>query len=203
MEVDLFTPAPVVLAMACMHVTTEIACPLRLYAYSLIGLSPPGWLTSALFVASSVCNIGRLFGARIAFALHAVVGGLYLMNKVTAAVVVTAYIVLAHTPMHYYQCWRRGQRLSIAFAVWMTVAMGVILRLMRPSGVFSITYQFQKLVIAHAFSEWRIHDHFDELREDRKVRAVRRARRRARRTYFPQFLRSRFILEEGAEAHDD
>lgn len=185
MELALVIPYPVVAGMAAMQITTAIVCPFRLYPYLLLGVTPPDWVTTLLFSIAVCCNVLRCLGIRQSVAFVLVLAGLAFFHLHTAAIVATGYFILVHTPIHYWICMKRGQRTSISIAFLLTIAAAFIMRVMKPRGNIVLTYQLQKLVVAHTITEWRIHDYFEELSEEREERSRRHKKRRDqyRKTY--------------------
>ena len=192
MELSVAVPFPVLLSMAGMQMTTSIACPLRLYPYLFTGLSPPDWVVTALFVVAVAYSVSRSIGLRQAAALHVALAGTALIDFHLACVFAAVYFVVIHTPAHFFTCYRRGQRTSLALAVWLMVAAAGIMRVMRPRGNIVLTYHMQKLVVAHTLTEWRVADWFEERMEERTERKRRRARRNARLMWLPAWAKERF-----------
>lgn len=200
MELPLALPFPVLAGMAAMQTTTTIACPIRNYPYLLMGVSIPPWLTTVLFLVAEFLNVSRCVGMRQSAALHAVVGGLALLDMQLATIIGTLYFVCVHTPLHYLACIRRGQRKSVAVASVLTAAAAFMLRVMKPRGNIVLTYKFQKMVIAHTISEWRVQDWYLERAEEREFKKNRRARRRMLQLWLPAWARGRFAKEHTKSA---
>ena len=192
MELAVAVPFPVLLSMASMQITTSVACPLRMYPYLFAGLSPPNWAVTVFFVVAVFYTISRSIGLRLAVALYIALAGTALIDFHLACVFAAVYFVAVHTPAHFFNCFRRGQRTSLALAVWLMVAAAGIMRVMRPRGNIVLTYHMQKLVVAHALTEWRVADWFEERMEERADRKRRRAQRNARRLWLPAWAKPHF-----------
>ena len=195
MELPLAIPTPILAGAAAMQITTTVACPLRNYPYLLMGVSVPHWLTNILFLVAEFLNVSRCVGIRQAAAIHAVIGGLALIDMQLATMAGTFYLVAVHTPLHYLVCLRRGQRKSVIIATILTIAAAFVLRVMKPRGNIMLTYKFQKLVIAHTLTEWRVQDWYLERAVQTEYNKRRRASRRMMQLWMPAWARERFVLD--------
>ena len=169
MELSTAVPFPTLVFMSAMQIATSISCPFRLYPYMFIGLSPPEWVITTLFVTAVFCTTCKSVGVRKAAALHIILIVTALIDIQRACLLAATYFVFVHTPIHMTVCYRRGQRMSLALTVWLMVSTAAILRVMRPRGNLVLTYQMQKLVVAHTLTEWRVADWFTEWIEERSL----------------------------------